>query len=74
MRRSTMKPFLNKPCSRRHLLKETARLCCHIGLSAILLDNVLAVGRSHAATAADKEQPFEPAYLEIFRSGELIKQ
>lgn len=71
-----MKPFMDKPCSRRHVLKETARLCCHIGLSAILLDNVLAAGRSHAATtanqpSADKEPVFEPAYLERRRTGEL---
>ena len=71
-----MKPFLNRPCSRRHLLKKAVQLCCHIGLSSVLLDNVLATGRSRAATgrdplAADKAPRFEPAYLERHRTGEL---
>ncbi|MGD9331239.1 MAG: radical SAM protein [Desulfobacterales bacterium] len=71
-----MTSLLDNPCSRRHLLKGTARLCLKVGLSSVLLDNVLAVARCRAATtddqpAADKAPPFEPAYLEQHRSGEL---
>jgi putative pyruvate formate lyase activating enzyme len=71
-----MTSLLDKPCSRRHLLKGTLRWCCNFGLSAILLDNVLAVGRGFAATNADpahsgKTPPFEAAYLALHRTGEL---
>jgi uncharacterized Fe-S radical SAM superfamily protein PflX len=71
-----MTSLLDNPCSRRHLLKGTAQLCLKVGLSSVLLDNVLAVARCRAATtddqpAADKAPPFEPAYLEQHRSGEL---
>ncbi len=71
-----MKSLLDKPCSRRHLLKGTIRLCVNLGLSSILLDNFLASDRCRAATAndqpvADKALRFEPAYLERHRTGEL---
>ena len=71
-----MKSFLDKPCSRRHLLKGTIRVCFNVGLSSILLDNVLAASPCRAATSdgqpgADKASCFEPAYLERHRTGEL---
>ncbi|MDJ0857001.1 MAG: radical SAM protein [Desulfobacterales bacterium] len=71
-----MKSLMDKPCSRRHLLKGTVRLCVNVGLSSILLDNFLGSARCRAATSDDrpgaKQAPgFEPAYLERHRSGEL---
>lgn len=71
-----MTPLLDNPCSRRQLLKGTIRLSCRVGLSTLLLDNVLAATRCRAARPADpsaveKEPVFEPAYLQGHRSGEL---
>ena len=71
-----MKALLDKPCSRRRLLKGTIRLCFNVGLSSILLDNFLGSAACRAATAddqpaADNAHRFEPAYLERHRTGEL---
>ena len=63
-----MKEVCLKQTSRRCFLEKTAKTCCSIGLSPLLLG----VGKAEAATNTGAD--FEPAYLKLHQSGELQKR
>ena len=70
-----MKEFFPKTCTRRKVLINTAKLCFKIGLPSICyagfkadasMKNTGAVGMT-----ANVDLNFEPAYLKLYRTGEL---
>ena len=63
-----MNEFCLKQIGRRCFLEKTAKTCCSIGLSPLLLE----VGKAEAATNTGAD--FEPAYLKLHQSGELEKR
>ena len=63
-----MNEFCVKQITRRCFLEKTARTCCSLGLSPLLLD----VGKAAASTKTGPR--FEPAYLKLHQSGELKKR
>ena len=63
-----MNEFCVKQIGRRCFLEKTAKTCCSIGLSPLLLE----VGKAEAATNTGAD--FEPAYLKLHQSGELEKR
>ena len=60
-----MEKNLFKTCSRRHFLKHTSQLCLKIGLSSVFLTGL----RTNTARAST--EAFEPAYLQLHKTGEL---
>ena len=71
-----MKNYFLERMTRRDLLKRTAELCFKIGLSSIALNSCKpAASPTETPTtveeAADMDSGFEPAYLELYRTGEL---
>lgn len=74
-----MKDFFLKKMTRIDLLKNTAKLCCKIGSSSIFLhctkkepiNEILAAALKNAGK---NETGFEPAYLKLYKTGELKKR
>ena len=60
-----MEKNLFKKCSRRHFLKHTSKLCLKFGLSSVFITSL------RKSTARASSAAFEPAYLQLHRTGEL---
>ncbi len=70
-----MKDFFPDKISRRDLLKNTAKLCFKVGLSAIFIDCFKREAFSNVITTAlNTGSGFEPAYLKLHKTGELKKR
>ncbi len=70
-----MKDFFPDKTSRRNLLKNTAKLCFKVGLSAIFFDCFKTEAFSNEITTAlNTGSGFEPAYLKLHKTGELKKR
>jgi len=71
-----MNYFPPKKITRRHVLKNTARLCFRAGLVSLFLNGfrIRAFGNPAAEKSSKKGAGFEPAYLELHRNGELKKR
>jgi putative pyruvate formate lyase activating enzyme len=63
-----MKDFFLKTCTRRNFLTCTARLCFKVGLSSVIFAGL----KKEAAGISTKT--FEPAYLNLQKTGELTKR
>jgi len=63
-----MKDCFLKTCTRRNFLKNTAKLCCKVGLSSLVFDGLKTEAASNTTTT------FEPAYLKLHKTGELQKR
>jgi putative pyruvate formate lyase activating enzyme len=63
-----MNDFCPKMITRRCFLENTARLCFSIGLPSLFLSN----GKAEASVNTGTD--FEPAYLELHKTGELKKR
>ncbi|UCC81276.1 MAG: radical SAM protein [Candidatus Zixiibacteriota bacterium] len=74
-----MKDYFPEKTTRRKFLGNTARLCFNIGLSSIFLSCFKTEdSATETATAVEKSantgSGFEPAYLELHKTGELKKR
>ena len=74
-----MKDFFLKKFTRRSFLKNTAKLCFKVGLSSIFVGCFKTETSSKTTTTAVKishntGSNFEPAYLELHKTGELKKR
>lgn len=63
-----MNAFFLKQCTRRHLLKNTAKLCVNAGLSSLFVAGLKTEAASNTTTT------FEPTYLKLHKTGELKKR
>ncbi|MFC1816857.1 radical SAM protein [Thermodesulfobacteriota bacterium] len=74
-----MKDFFLNAFTRRHFLKNTAKLCFKVGLSSVFFDCFKIEASDNTTTTAGKNpgntgSSFEPAYLKLHKTGELKKR
>ena len=74
-----MEELILKNLTRRKLCQKLGQLCWQLSLSSILIDSLRqpAVAGKRAAIAEESTAPqadFEPAYLNLYRTGELKKR
>jgi len=69
-----MEELFSKKFTRRDFFRKSGQLCLKLGLSSILLGCTADKGRATDKVSAAIDPDFNPAYLELHKSGELKKR
>jgi len=72
-----MKGWFMKKLTRRHVLKNTARMCLAAGVSPFFFNSFKTVASARTTSTtktSETSSGFEPAYLKLHRTGELKKR